>query len=60
MDACTSDLNGEPITGTFYENELLKTNKKQLRIEKIIKRKGHKLYVKWKGYNSRFNRKDLV
>ena len=41
-----SDLNGEEIVGSFYENELQKTNQKQFRIEKVIKRKGNKLYVK--------------
>ena len=34
---------------------MLKTNEKEFRVEKVIKRKGHKLYVKWKGYNSSFN-----
>ena len=24
-------------------------------VEKVIKRKGDKVYVKWKGYNSSFN-----
>ena len=41
-----SDFNGEPITGSFYEKGLQKTNQKEFRIEKIIKRKGDKLYVK--------------
>ena len=41
-----SDLNGEEITGNFYEKELQKTNQKEFRIEKVIKRKGDKLYVK--------------
>ena len=50
-----SDLNGEEIVGSFYEKELQKTNQKQFRIEKLIKRKGNKLYVKWKGYNNSFN-----
>ena len=49
------DLNGEEITGTFYENELQKTNQKEFGIEKVIKRKGDKLYVKWKGYDNSFN-----
>ena len=35
-----SDLNGEKITGNFYEKELQKTNLKEFRIEKILKRKG--------------------
>ena len=41
-----NDINGEEIVGTLYENELEKTNQKEIRIEKIIKRKGDKLYVK--------------
>ena len=44
-----SHLNGEKVIGTFYEKELQKTNQKEFRIEKILKRKGDKLYVKWKG-----------
>ena len=47
-----NDLNGEEIIGTFYEKELQKTNQKEFRIEKVIKRKGDKLYVKWKRYDS--------
>ena len=49
------DIPGEEIAGTFYEKELQKTNKKEFRIEKIIK-KGDKLYVKWKVYDNVFNR----
>ena len=47
-----SDLNGEEITGSFYEKELQKTSQEKFRIEKVLKRKGDKLYVKWKGYNN--------
>ena len=50
-----NDLNGEEIIGAFYEKELQKTNQQEFRIEKVIKRKGDKLYVKWKGYNNSFN-----
>ena len=50
-----NDLNGEKIIGTFYEKELQKTNQQTFRIEKVIKRKGNKLYVKWKGYDNSFN-----
>ena len=35
------------IIGTFYEKELQKTNQQEFRIEKVIKRKGDKLYVKF-------------
>ena len=41
-----SDLRREEIIGTFYENELQETNQKEFRIEKVLKRKGEKLYVK--------------
>ena len=50
-----SDLNGEEIVETFYEKELQKTNQKEFRIEKVVKRKVDKLFVKWKGYDSSFN-----
>ena len=50
-----SHLNGEEIVGSFYEKELQKTNQKEFRNEKVIKRKGNKLYFKWKGYNNSFN-----
>ena len=57
-------LNSEEITGSFYEKELQKTSQEKLRIEKVLKRKGDKLYVKWKGYDNRFNswidKKDLI
>ena len=51
----TSDLNDEPFTGSFYEEELQKTSQEKFRIEKVLKRKGDKLYVKWKGYDNSFN-----
>ena len=49
------DLNGEPITGSFYEKELQKTSQEKFRIEKAIIRKSDKLYCKWKGYDNSFN-----
>ena len=55
MTYVISDLNGEEIAGTFYEKELQKTSQKEFRIEKVIRRKGDKLHVKWKGYDNRFN-----
>ena len=47
-----NDLNDEEIIGTFYEKELQKIDQQEFRIEKVIKRKGDKLYVKWKGYDN--------
>ena len=59
-----SDVNGEPITRSFHEREFQKTNQKEFRIEKVLKRKGDKSYVKRKGYGnslkSWINKKDLV
>ena len=52
------DLNGEKIDGTFYQEELLKTNMKEndlYIIEKIIKKVGNKYLIKWKGYDDTFN-----
>ena len=57
-------MNGEEITGSFYEKELQKTSQKEFRIEEALKRKGDKLYDKWKGYDNSFNswidKKDLL
>ena len=50
-----SDLNGEKISGSFYEKELQKTRQEKFKIEKVFKRKGDKLYVEWKGYDNSFN-----
>ena len=48
----------------FMKNNSKKTNQKEFRIEKILKRKADKLYVKWKGYDNSFNswinKKDIV
>ena len=59
-----SDLNGEEITGSFYEKELQKANREKFRIEKVLKRKVDKLYIKRKGYDNSFNSwidtKDLI
>ena len=63
MTYLVSDLNEVEITGSFYEKELQKTNQKKFRIGKVLKRKGDKLYVKWKVYDNWFNswidKKDL-
>ena len=58
-----SNLNGQQITEIFYEKEVQKTNKKN-RIEKVLKTKSDKLYMKWKEYDDSFNswidKKDLI
>ena len=58
-----SNLSGQPITGIFMKKNCKKLVQK-IRIEKVLKRKGDKLYVKWKGYENSFNcwidTKDLI
>ena len=39
----------------FYEKEFQKTSRGKFRIEKTIKRKRDKLYVKWKRFDNSFN-----
>ena len=59
-----NDLNGKEIIGSFHEKELQKTSQEKFRLEKVLKRKGNKLYIKWKEYDNRFNswvnKKDLM
>ena len=58
------DLNGDQIIGTFYKKNLRRTNQKEFRVKKVIKWKGDKLYVQWKGYDSSFeswiDKKDII
>lgn len=58
------DLNNEDVKGTFYENELVKYDKKDnvYKIERIIRKKGDKYLVKWLGYpeTSWIDKQDLV
>ena len=52
------DLNGEKIEGSFYEQELQKTNFKkddEYIIEKVLKTKGNNVFVEWKEYSNNFN-----
>ena len=43
-----NDLNNEEIFGKFYVKRFQKTNQKGFRVEQVIKRKGIKLFFKWK------------
>ena len=42
------------LVGRFAKKNCKNTNQKEFRIEKVIKRKWDRLYVKWKGYNNSF------
>ena len=39
----------------FTKKNCKQKNQTEFRIENVIKRKGDKLYVKWKGYVNSFN-----
>jgi hypothetical protein len=50
------DSNGEEIKGTFYEQEMQKTKHPDvLLVEKVLRKKGDKVYVKWRGFDSSHN-----
>ena len=39
----------------FMKKNCKKANQKEFRIENVIKKKGNKLYVKWKRYDNSLN-----
>jgi Integrase core domain len=50
------DLHGDPIKGCFYTDELQKAqNPDVYLVEKVIRKKGNKVYVKWLGFDSSHN-----
>ena len=49
------DYDGEDIQGTFCEQEIQETSQDIYRIEKVMKRKGKNVLVKWKVYLEEFN-----
>ena len=51
------DLSNEIIKGIFYGKELQKSKNitGEYIIEKILKTKGNKIFVKWRGYSNNFN-----
>ena len=49
-------LSGEPIEGKWYQEELtLILDQDEYLIDKVLKKKGKKLFVKWLGYPDSFN-----
>ncbi|XP_072400781.1 uncharacterized protein [Diabrotica undecimpunctata] len=50
------DMQGTPISGGFYEEEMQKTSSPDIYlVEKVLRRKGNKMYVKWLGMDSKHN-----
>lgn len=50
------DYTGKPIVGCFYTEEINKTNyPNDYLVEKIIRRNGDRVFVKWLGFNDLHN-----
>lgn len=50
------DYRGEPIDGGFYEHELLRVaNPDVYLVEKVLRRRGNQVYVKWLGMDKSHN-----
>ncbi|XP_018397172.1 PREDICTED: uncharacterized protein LOC108775341 [Cyphomyrmex costatus] len=59
------DYRGKPVAGGFYEHELRRVaNPDVYLVEKVLRKKGDKVYVKWLGFdgshNSWINKNDVV
>ena len=50
-----TDQLGEPVRGSFYEQELQLSVQEIFRIERLLRKKKNQVYVKWKGYSNAFN-----
>ena len=55
-----SDYNGEPVSGTWYDEELQHISNNQYRSERVIRQRtaadGTKeILVKWEGWPEKFN-----
>lgn len=46
------DLEGSPISGSFYNEELQKTYEPDVYlVEKVLKKRGNKIFVRWLGFS---------
>ena len=49
------DLAGEEIDGTFYREQLQKTEQSMYRLDRIVRKRRNEVLVKWSGYPDKFN-----
>ena len=49
------DTLGEPVQGTFYEQEVQLSVQKIFRIERVLRKKKNQVFIKRKGYSDAFN-----
>ena len=53
-----SEWDGTPIKGTFYEPDVQKVQVSDdwlFRVEKVLKRKGRSVLVRWKGWPAKYD-----
>ena len=53
-----SEWDGTPIKGTFYEPDVQKvqvSDDSLFRVEKVLKRKGRQVLVRWKGWPAKYD-----
>ena len=55
-----SKLSRKKIVEMFHEKELQRTSQTEFRFEKVIERKGDRLYTKWKSYDNSNNSWNLI
>ena len=64
MDMLLVILTVKKLLELFIKKNCKKKNQKEFIVEKVTKRKGDKLNIKWKGYDSSFNswidKKDII
>ena len=52
------EMDDTPLEGTFYSQDLQKVtvlDDDLYRVEKVLKRKGNKLLVRWKGWSDKYD-----
>lgn len=53
-----TEYDGTPIKGTFYELDVQNvhvSDESLFHVEKVLKRKGKQVFVKWKGWPKKYN-----
>ena len=49
------DMLGDPVQGTFYEQELQLSAHEIFLIKRVLEKKKNQVFLKWKGYSDTFN-----
>ena len=49
------DLAGEDVVGNFYKEQLQITNQEIYRVDRVLRKRGNEVLVKWSGYPDKFN-----